>query len=127
MGQLASLPTATRYNIQGKGPSAGVGAFGGSYGGGHGASAGVRPGSSRGGGGGKPVKVVLCQQYSQAGTCERGDGCQFAHGLQELQLYRTRQVSSKILGLIRETRINIMNKSKPISDITDNILGQVIY
>ena len=67
--------------------------------GGHGASAGARPGNVRGGGGGKPVKVVLCQQYSQAGTCERGDGCQFAHGLQELQYYRARQVSARYLGL----------------------------
>ena len=42
--------------------------------------------------GGKPVKVVLCQQYSQAGNCERGTSCQFAHGLMELHEYGARQV-----------------------------------
>ena len=61
--------------------------------GGHGASAGGRHGGGGGGGAtGKPVKVVLCQQYSQAGNCERGEACQFAHGLQELHYYRARQV-----------------------------------
>merc|ERR1719154_456536 len=43
-------------------------------------------------GGGKPVKVVLCQQYKQGGNCERGGSCQFAHGLMELHEYRARQV-----------------------------------
>ena len=57
-------------------------------GGGHGPAA----GGGRGVAPGKPVKVVLCQQHSQTGHCERGDDCQFAHGLQELHLYRARQV-----------------------------------
>jgi hypothetical protein len=41
---------------------------------------------------GKPVKVVLCERFSQ-GHCDRGDACQFAHGLQELHTYRARQVA----------------------------------
>jgi len=40
---------------------------------------------------GKPVKVVLCERFSQ-GHCDRGPSCQFAHGLQELHMYRARQV-----------------------------------
>jgi len=39
---------------------------------------------------GKPVKVVLCERFSQ-GHCDRGASCQFAHGLQELHIYRARQ------------------------------------
>jgi len=42
-------------------------------------------------GSGKPVKVVLCERFSQ-GHCDRGTSCQFAHGLQELHMYRARQV-----------------------------------
>ena len=49
--------------------------------------------------GGKPVKVVLCQQYSQAGNCERGDGCQFAHGLMELHQYRAKQVGRVVVRI----------------------------
>ena len=60
--------------------------------GGHVASAGGRPGGGRVGAPGRPVKVVLCQQYTQAGDCERGEACHFAHGLQELHYYRARQV-----------------------------------
>ena len=56
---------------------------------------------------GKPVKVVLCERFSQ-GHCDRwgmmdfyrvsiyftcrGAVCQFAHGVQELHMYRARQV-----------------------------------
>jgi len=40
----------------------------------------------------RPVKVVLCQVYSQGGRCERGPACTFAHGMEELHVYRTRQV-----------------------------------
>eukprot|EP00092_Neocalanus_flemingeri_P038398 GFUD01041804.1.p1 GENE.GFUD01041804.1~~GFUD01041804.1.p1 ORF type:complete len:201 (+),score=67.80 GFUD01041804.1:37-603(+) len=65
----------------------------GNGGGGGGSSRGGGGGrDSRGGAAGKPVKVVLCQQHSQSGNCERGDDCQFAHGLEELQAHRTRQV-----------------------------------
>ena len=66
--------------------------------GGYGASAGSRHGGGGGGAPGKPVKVVLCQQYSQAGNCERGEACQFAHGLQELHYYRARQVRGELLN-----------------------------
>ena len=54
----------------------------------------LRGGGAAVGGGhvGKPVKVVLCQQYTKDGHCERGASCQFAHGLQELHIYRAKQV-----------------------------------
>ena len=77
--------------------ASGVGQGAAGYGG-HGASAGGRPGGGGGGAPGKPVKVVLCQQYSQAGNCERGEACQFAHGLQELHYYRARQVRGGLLS-----------------------------
>jgi len=40
----------------------------------------------------RPVKVVLCQSYSQAALCDRGQTCTFAHGLEELHHHRARQV-----------------------------------
>ena len=40
----------------------------------------------------RPVKVVLCQSYSNAGHCDRGNACTFAHGLAELHQYRAQQV-----------------------------------
>lgn len=40
----------------------------------------------------RPVKVVLCQSYSNAGHCDRGMSCTFAHGLSELHQYRAQQV-----------------------------------
>ena len=46
----------------------------------------------------RPVKVVLCQVYSQGGRCERGPACTFAHGMEELHVYRTRQVGYRSLG-----------------------------
>ena len=67
----------------------------------HGVPAGARygvPGGAQhgahsgGAGGGRPVKVVLCQQYNQTGHCERRDACTFAHGVQELHFYRAKQV-----------------------------------
>jgi len=63
--------------------------IGGGHAGHHGVAGGARSGSSSGG---KPVKVVLCQQHSQTGQCERGSACQFAHGVQELHFYRAKQV-----------------------------------
>merc|ERR1719219_2969771 len=32
----------------------------------------------------RPIKVVLCQSYSQGSHCDRGRSCTFAHGLEEL-------------------------------------------
>ena len=40
----------------------------------------------------RPLKVVLCQIYSNAGHCDRGTSCTFAHGLGELHQYRAQQV-----------------------------------
>jgi len=70
-GARHGVPAGTRYGVPG-------GAQHGAHSGG--------PGS------GRPVKVVLCQQYNQTGHCERRDACTFAHGVQELHFYRAKQV-----------------------------------
>ena len=41
----------------------------------------------------RPVKVVLCQSFSQGTNCDRGPSCTFAHGMEELHIYRARQVT----------------------------------
>ena len=42
----------------------------------------------------KPVKVVLCQDFSNGGHCDKGSSCTFAHGLLELHEFRTKQVEN---------------------------------
>jgi len=62
--------------------------YGAGYGNGYGG--GPKPAQQQQPSSGKPVKVVLCERFSQ-GHCDRGPTCQFAHGLQELHMYRARQ------------------------------------
>jgi len=40
----------------------------------------------------KPIKVVLCQDFTRAGRCDRAAACTYAHGLAELHQYRVLQV-----------------------------------
>ena len=48
--------------------------------------------AAAGAGASKPVKVVLCQKFSNSDRCDKGTACTFAHGLSELHEYRARQV-----------------------------------
>jgi len=65
-------------------------AYGHGTGYGNGYGGGSKPAQQQQQNSGKPVKVVLCERFSQ-GHCDRGPSCQFAHGLQELHMYRARQ------------------------------------
>lgn len=49
--------------------------------------------AAAGAGASKPVKVVLCQKFSNSDRCDKGTACTFAHGLSELHEYRARQVT----------------------------------
>ena len=72
----------------------------------------VAAGPSRNGIPAKPVKVVLCQPFTQNGICERENNCQFAHGLQELHFYRAKQVSWYYLRTDRLYNNLILSGSK---------------
>merc|ERR1712232_1251339 len=42
------------------------------------------------GNGAAPYKTVLCKWFKENGTCDRGDACTFAHGMDDISGFNTK-------------------------------------